>query len=261
MPTTIFFKEQKNLPLFLPLFFGFGAAFFFLFPENFSANLFVFVALLVTAGILYFWQRAFIYLLCASFLLGSFYAKIYPKPKTLTGKIFVEVVGKVESVKKFSNPVNGVEGMNLVVSELKLSKVNSFSKKKNKAKKPRKISAKKIEKDFVNLEGYQEIDRQFLDHSKSYQASIPKDFKRISVSLSKNLTPPQFVPSRHCEPSSNWRDNPSLVTDEWIASSTARSDEEVDCVGVGSKSSNEISVNDKITFRALLQPPKQQEFP
>jgi len=219
----IFEEERQNFLLWIPVFFGAGIIFYF----EFSA---VFYPLFVAAVFLFIISRSFILLACIAFLLGGFYAKFYEKPIELNAKTFVEVSGKVESVRKFYNPINHLEGANLVVSDLTLKKPTTYQKKrpvkksklqkdekkehkisKRKPRKKHKISTKKIEKDFVNLEGYQEIDREFLDQINAYQNEVPQNLKRISVNLVK-----------------------------------------------GAK---DISVNDKITFRALLQPPQKQEFP
>lgn len=237
-------SAQNDFWLWIPVCFGFGATFYFSFP----VNLWHFAALFFAAVILFFLnresRRSLIYLACGSFLLGCFYANIYPKiflnHTEITGKIYVDVIGKVESVKKFTNPVNHLEGANLVISEPKMyeskfipkKKIKKAKKKKDgavkkktprkkKPKAPKKIPEKTIEKNFVNLAGYQEIDREFLDRKKNYQQvewlkikgrnTFPNPPQKISVNLIKNA--------------------------------------------------QEISVNDKIAFRAMLQPPNDKEFP
>ncbi len=79
------------------------------------------------------------------------------------------------------------------------SKIQKKKKKSTKArlKKPRKISEKYIEKNFLNLANYQEIDRLFLDSTKNYQHAqwekkdekylFPNPPKKISVNLVKNF--------------------------------------------------------------------------
>lgn len=216
-------EERREFPLWIPVLFGAGIVFYF----KFSA---VFYSLFAVAVFLFIISRSFILLACIAFLLGGFYAKFYEKPAEISAKTFVEVTGKVESIHKFYNPINHLEGANLVVSDPTLKKPIAYQKKhqskksklqkaekkeqkisKRKPKKKRKISIKKIEKDFVNLDGYQEIDRKFLDQINAYQNEIPQNLKRISVNLVKGA--------------------------------------------------NDISINDKIAFNALLQPPQKREFP
>ncbi|MBU6140344.1 MAG: ComEC/Rec2 family competence protein [Proteobacteria bacterium] len=240
--TRIFDRERQNFPLWIPVFFAFGVAFYFSFSANFLEKLPLFLALFCVAIFLFILNRSLIILACAVFLAGSFYAKIYEKPAEVSDKLFVDVTGKVESVRKFSNPANGVEGLNLVIAEPVLQKVTSYEKKEVKAKKkkstassPRRrgskskklrtkvvsldsslhgndklLEGKKI-KNFVNLPDYQELDREFLDYSNAYQQQLPSNLKKISVNLVRN--------------------------------------------------SESISVNDKISFRAFLQPPRSREFP
>ncbi len=188
-----------------------------------------------------------IFLCCALFLSGSFYCAVYQKlllnQTEITGKIYVDAVGKVAAIKKFYNPINGLEGANLVIVQPSLYKSNSLknpetTKKSSRKKpegevagkvagklvgklggKPRKISEKNIQKNFLNLEDYQEIDRKFLDYSANYQHvnwvgtkhEFPNPPQKISVNLVKNV--------------------PSLA------------------------------VNDLIAARMFLQPPKEKDFP
>lgn len=279
----IFSCEKDDPWLWLPVLFGFGAAYFLIFEENFRDNFLLFAALFFAAAIFYFLNRhsyrSLVFLACTLFLLGGFYAGIYQKiflsHTKITGKVYVDLVGKVESVKEFYNPQNKFTGAVLVVSqpmmfkakfvEKKMVKKKKVKKKKTKkkkkktkvndetqatdnvssdpvitetttitkpkkprkprAKKPKKkkkkISEKIIQKNFLNLENYQEIDRQFLDHANNYQninwlqiqgrESFPAPPQKISLNLIKNFA--------------------------------------------------SIKVNDVIAVRAMLQPPKSREFP
>lgn len=245
--THIIEKERENFYLWIPVLFGFGVAFYFLFEANFLEKFYFFAALFFSSALFYFFNRnshrALIFVACALFLAGCFYANFYQKTflnqTEIHGKIFVDVIGKVEDVRKFYNPTNRLEGANLLISDPVLHKSKFVEKKKvvkkKKAKKsnfPRarkiqkkakkkKISDKKIEKDFLNLEGFQEIDREFLDYSKNYQAVewlqikgrelFPSPPKKISVNLIKNF--------------------------------------------------QEVGVNDVITARLMLQPSQAKEFP
>ena len=267
----IYAAEKDNLWLWMPVLFGFGAAFYFSYEANFVQN-FVLISLLFFSAVSFSYLnrhslRMLIFLACSLFLLGSFYAYFYQKifisDKQVTGKIYVDALGKVESVKKFSNPVNGAQGLNLVISEPVLYKSKFLEKKKDKkkkslkkkhkkkkskkkkeqkekkprkprkkklpidneiaplspegleknleeknqapkkksgnkkAKKKRKISAKTIQKNFLNLADYQEIDREFLDFSKNYQTVawleikgrevFPNPPQKISVNLIRNF--------------------------------------------------------------------------
>lgn len=270
--TRITSQEQQNFWLWIPVFFGAGVVFYFLNSSNFAAQKIIFVALLGSAFLFTFLNRdslrSLIYIACATFLCGAFYAQFYEKiflePSAISGKIYVDVVGKVESKKDFLNPVNHLEGANLVVSQLKMykpkfvekkkkpkkvkkkkdktkSKKNSKKKKSKSSSRKRGSSAengsqavalqendnekfikqwKKIEKNFLNLPGYPDIDRKFLDLSQNYQQVawqkvgdnylFPNPPQKISINLVKN--------------------------------------------------SHAISVNDRIAFRALLQPPNRKEF-
>ena len=228
-------SEKDNLWLWAPVLFGFGAAFYLQFEEKFLSNFSTLVALFFVSAFLYFLNRnslrSLIFLACSLFLLGSFYTNFYQKiflsHTEITGKVYVDGVGKVESIKLFRNPVNGVEGARLVISQPVLYKSKFVEKKKitkkkkkkksEKKKKPRKKkitktdetpkpkkkkkkkgpSEKTIKKNYLNLKNYQEIDREFLDYSKNYQQvewfkikgreRFPNPPQKISINIIKNF--------------------------------------------------------------------------
>lgn len=261
------FKNPQNSKAFVsddfwlwpPIIFSFGVAFFISFQENFLSNSTQLLVLFFASVILAFLNRnslrCLIFLSCTLFLAGGFYVIFYQKfclnYTKITGKIYVDVVGKVESVKYFKNPVNAVEGSSLLISNPKMFKSEfkekKIVKKKKKAKKKvkkttkkkkskikkktdqkskkksfkkKKIPFKSIEKNFVNLADYQEIDRKFLDISKNYQQvqwlkikgreQFPNAPPKISINLVKNF--------------------------------------------------NQVAVNDVIALRVMLQPARQKEF-
>jgi len=304
----IFAREKDNLWLWMPVLFGFGAAFYFLFEESFIGKFSLLVVLFFISSFLAFLNRNslrfLIFLGCALFLLGGFYSDFYQKTvlnyTKISGKIYVDGIGKVESIRKFYNPKNGIEGSNLVISEPVLYK-SKFAEKKKKVKKSRqkklskqikedakidvnsgsnveegdailikpkkkkrrrrksdevevsrlikfeasfaenilvkktvdkkpkkkaprkkkKISEKTILKNFVNLKNYQEIDREFLDYSKNYQVVNWQEIKGREYFPN----PPQKI-------------SINLI-----------------------KNFDNISVNDVIAVRMMLQPSKGREFP
>jgi len=166
----IFTREKDNIWLWIPVLFGFGAAFYFLFEESFIEKFSLLLVLFFISSFLAFLNRNslcfLVFLGCALFLLGGFYSDFYQKTvlnhTKISGKIYVDGIGKVEAIRKFYNPKNGVEGSNLVISKpvlykskfaekkkvkKKYKKKKKAKKKKQKAKKPRK---KKIPKQVHN---------------------------------------------------------------------------------------------------------------
>jgi competence protein ComEC len=234
----IFAQKQDDLWVWIPVLFGFGAAFYLCFEEGFRANIFAFAALFFIAAIACFLNRNswqfLVFLACLLFLLGSFYAVFYQKIflnyTKISGKIYADAVGKVESVKKFYNPVNHLEGLNLVITKPVLYKYGSwteFSSKKERKikkikKKQRKTSGEKaVLKNFINVENYQEIDRKFLDYSKNYQHVLWLEDHEQQVFF----RPPPKI---------------SVTL---------------------AKSSEKIAVNDVIVLPVMLQPPRAKIFP
>jgi ComEC/Rec2-related protein len=225
-------KERHNFWLWIPALFAFGCIFFISFQENFLTSLVIFSALFFAAIFLSICNRSSNrFLICAAiaiFLTGSFYAFFYQKTflshTEITGKVYVDGVGKIESLRKFHNPINHLDGANLVIAKPVLYK-SEFTKKKEhptvkkKKSSPKKISKSKLEKNFINLQDYQDLDRGFLDHSKNYQ--------QVEWIGEKKLFP-----------------NPPAK----ISLNLVRFDES-------------LSLNDEIAFKALLEPAEDREFP
>ncbi len=261
-----FSLEKEDLWLWLPILLAFGVVFYLSFEEKFLSNIVVFTSLFFFSAIGYFLnkksRRSLIFLGCCLFLLGGFYTIFYQKiflfETKITGKVYVDVLGKVESIKQFHNPQNQVDGVNLVIVNPSLYKPKFAEKKKvtkpkkkakkhkkkkveknkkpkkkskdkseekkivktKKAKKKRKISDKTIHKNFVNLSGYQDIDRKFLDQKTNYQSV---DWQKINGK-------------------EYFKNPPSKISINLV------------------KNFEKIAVNDVIAVRAMLQPRQAKEF-
>jgi competence protein ComEC len=255
--TKILERERQNFSLWLPVFFAFGVAFYFSFSANFLEKFPFFLALFCVAIFLFILNRSLIILACAAFLVGSFYAKIYEKPAPITNKLFIDVVGKVESVKRFTNPVNGVEGASLVIVEPVLQKITNYEKKKPAIKKYKR-KTKKLS-------------------APSSRSSLSSSRKRGSKSKKPGAKIVPLAP-----PDSHLRGNDKLKFREGEIKKLANLPDyqELDRkfldyrgayqqelptnlqkISVNLvKNSAAISVNDKISFRAFLQPPRDKEF-
>ena len=202
---TTFFEEiiaveSSKLILWIPVLVGLGAYFAILFFDNFSCAKIIFALLLFAFSLLgYFSNRhsykSFIFAALAAFFFGCLYSVFYQKCANnytkVTGKIFVDVKAKVADINKFSNKISGHEGMNLLLAEPQLYKSQFQNKKKTTAKRQQKITEKLILKNFMNLDGFQEIDREFLNQTTNYQVvnweekngreAYPKPPAKISV--------------------------------------------------------------------------------
>ena len=287
----IFAAEKDNLWLWAPLLFAFGAVFSITFTENFLAKILIFTSLFFAATLLAFLNRystrALLFMASAIFIAGSFYAILYQKTilnhSEITGKLYVDGIGKVESIRRFYNPITKKEGLSVLISspdlyraefkskntevkkvkkrkktkKLKIEKSEKPVKRKSKKQKAEELGltieefeekislekAKKAEeklkkaaeklrkkqekreekiiKNFINVFGYQDIDRRFLDYSKNYQ-----QVKWVEVNNHKRFpNPPQKILI-------------NLV-----------------------KNFDNIAVNDVIAVRMMLQPLSAKEFP
>ncbi len=178
--TTFFEKilaaENTKLILWIPVFIGLGAYFSISFFNNLTfikTTSAIIIFAISLAG--YFLNRdsyrSLIFGAIAAFLFGFlcsfFYQKCANNYTKVSGRIFVDVKAKVADVNKFSNKINHHEGMNLLLLEPVFYK-SQFQKKPS-AKREQKITEKFIIKNFMNLEGFQEIDREFLSQATNYQ--------------------------------------------------------------------------------------------
>ncbi len=216
-------KQKDRLWLFVPILLGFGAAFYISFEERFSEN-YLFFLTLFFASVLFsyltrFSFRSLAFLSVAIFLFGCFYTNFYQNiflnQTKITGKVYVDAVAKVESIKEFYNPRTKLTGASLLLTNLNLYQTDftkkpevkkiKITKKRKSEKKPshlkknchevmallfdlqdsrdslcqkpkkiksqkvKKYSAKKVHNSFVNIDGYQDVDRKFMDFSKHYQ--------------------------------------------------------------------------------------------
>jgi competence protein ComEC len=188
--------EKDNFWLWVPVLFGFGASFYLAFEQNFLTNFSVFVALFFLSVIFCFFNRnslrCLIFLSLGLFLLGAFYANFYQKNFTdnekITGKIFVDVVGKVESVRHFYNPANRVEGAILVISKPNLYKAKFDEKKKiKKKKKVKKPKKKKPKKEKVKKEK-SDLAAQKTEEIAAVQIQPNLENSELATVAAENLT-------------------------------------------------------------------------
>ncbi len=179
---TTFFEEiltieNTKIILWIPVLIGLGAYFAILFFDNFSVVKIILAAIIFAISLLgYFLNRdsyrSFIFAALAAFLFGCLYSLFYQKCANnytqVTGRIFVDVKAKVVDINKFTNKVNHHEGMNLLLSDPVFYK-SQFQSKKKTSTRQQQITEKYIIKNFMNLDGFQEIDRDFLNQATNYQ--------------------------------------------------------------------------------------------
>ncbi len=185
-----FFADQENCILWLPVFFGLGIIFYFYFPNN--SYLFPFLLFSFSIFLIYVFKEQLLMLLIISltiFLTGFLWAKLYTEKIAYTSKIeskiYATAIGKIDDINSFYNPIlkrnsyqivlkdvalhkAGTVANDVVVKKEKVKKVKKSKKKKpknKKLKKPQKKSKrenKTVIKNYLNVAGYQEINREFL---------------------------------------------------------------------------------------------------
>ena len=288
----IFAAERDNLWLFVPVLLGLGVAFYFSFEESFLVNFGVLVALFFAAILLSFLNRHslrfFVFTACALFLVGSFYAHFYQKiflnHTPITGKIYVDGIGKIIAIQKFTNPVNGVTGSNLVIAEPKLykskfvEKQKKIKKKKVKKKKAKKKKIKKEKKkrkprkkcevaNETDSDCYSAIAQGFTDDlevkekKKKTKKKKPKKKKTISEKTIQknflNLADYQEIDREFLDYLKNYQQVEWLKIKDREVFPNPPKKISLNLI----KNAAQLKVNDVIAFRAMLQPPKAREFP
>lgn len=264
---------KRNDPLlWIAALLGLGCIFYFNYPQNFSENFSIFLALIFSAAALFFCNKksflAFIFAACGIFLFGSFYANFYEKNFTgnpVTGKIYVDGIGKITEIKKFSNPVNGLGGANLVVSQPKLfeakfpataiKKVKKKKIPKEKAKrKKRKTQKEKAAELGLSLDEYKlqraaEKQKKLVEKAKKAQKKFEENFVNVGtyqeidrqfLDISKNYQQVAWVENKG---SKTFPNPPQKISLNLV------------------KNFAGLEVNDLIAFRALLAPAQRKEFP
>lgn len=206
--------------LWLPVLFGCGIIFYVNFSSGFLGNITPVSAVFFVSIFLGYLNRNswrfLVFMAATLFFCGSFYTFFYEKifitPHQIHGKIYVDGVGKISEIKKFYNQINHVEGLNLLISEPVVQQANSTKKIEKKSQKKQKLLAEKdaktsqkpqksayekrrktIEKNFVNVADFQEMDRRFLDARNRYNADLKAEkkslnLKKIWVTTNKNFT-------------------------------------------------------------------------
>ena len=149
---------------------------------------------------------SYIYLIIIFFIGGIFYGKFYiyhnAKNTYYDKKLYIKGQGKVVALKPFYNSANKSFGVNLILTDLEITKLDDFSKsakihnKKNQLKKnkkklnqkaPKKSSKKKLSKkklkkknqkfikkiykNYINVANYLEIDRRLIDYKNYYEVN------------------------------------------------------------------------------------------
>lgn len=181
----LFIAEYHRLILWVAPFTMVGSYLFISYFNNFNDSFFgnllwqIILAfiLFIAAIFLYFKNRnhykSLIFVAVSAVLFGFIYSfcyeKIFNNYTKITGKVFVEVKGKISDIDKFYNSINGHEGLKIKVSNLVFYKPENNSKKQ-KFKRTKQITEKEIIKNFTNVIGYQDIDHKFLEKQKNYQS-------------------------------------------------------------------------------------------
>lgn len=175
---TQFLDSQKDrLLLWNIVFFALGSYLAILFFDNLSFfKIALTFAIFILAIFLYRQNESYknlIFLafsiLFFGFLSSYFYQKINNNYTKITGKIFVDVEGRVEDFSVFTNKMTGRQGVNIVVRSPVFYKSTFINTTNNNAVAAKKISEKYIKNNYVNIKNYIDIDADFLKENKNYQ--------------------------------------------------------------------------------------------
>ncbi len=284
----IFAKEQNELWLWIPVLFGFGAVFFISFEAGFSRNFSAFLILFF--AVVAFWYfskealRSLLFLAVAVFLSGSFYAFIYQKTflnhTKITGKIYVDGIAKIESVREFYNPTIHRGGAVILLSDpilykaefnksgAKNIKIKKHKKTKIKKKNPEKVKRKtkkqKAEELGLSIAEYEQM--RALEKEKKLEERI----KKAEIKEQKKRQREQKYFMKNFINIANYQDVDRKFLDY------AKNYQNVKWVKDGDKdlflkppqkllvnavkNYSNLKVNDLVALRMMLQPPDKKEF-
>ena len=205
-----FFAEHNNWVLWIPVLFGLGVIFYFSFSS--ASYFFPFCLFLLALFLIFgFKDQPFRLLVIALtiFLMGFLWTNIYTEIISYNSVIrhtfYATVVGQIDDVREFYNPILKRKSYKIVLADIVLYKAgiidgdvlirkNSVKQlKKQKEKKLRKKQNKTIIKTYLNVAGYQDIDREFLavDYEAQNQYWLGGKYidppEKISISVNTRL--------------------------------------------------------------------------
>ena len=257
-------KQNSDSVLWLAFFFSCGCIFYSKFTNNFISEIFIFIAFLVIASILFlkniFTKKSLIYLFILSFLLGSFYNLFYDKIflnyTKISEKIYVKSEGKIVEIKKFYNPINHQYGANLLIANPVISRIDSTDKIYSKSSK--KIKKKISKKKKAGKKTKKDIKKKTKKTHKKIKKTIDK-FDKISVTKFRNLINLKnyqeidrvFLDYQKYYSNYNW-----LIINGYQQLSKPPPYISVNLI----HNNSEIKINDIIKFYAVLQSAKSKDF-
>lgn len=156
-------NERRQMLLWIVVSFLGGIVFSYVYYNQTSWQIIAALILAAIATILLygnrFSYRVVCYWLCLFFLLGFLWMRFYQTQvleHQITGKIYAQVEGQISEIQYYAKSAT------LIIDHPTIyqAQSNAVTKKTKKKSKSRKISAKQIEKTFLNIEGLQDINRQ-----------------------------------------------------------------------------------------------------
>ena len=283
-------KNHFNPIIWIAFFFACGCIFYIKFSENFVKEIIIFIGFFIIAVTLFladiFNKKSAIYLFVISFLLGSFYNYFYEKTflnySKITEKIYTKNEGKIIAIKKFNNPINNQNGINLIIENPIISRINpdesiyktktkslnkktKTKKKKIKKKKTKKkINKKKLEK---NSRKTQEKTKKKNSEKKSKKNNSTKkksqkknlNFNKISKTKFKNLVnlkDYQEIDRVFLDYQKNYQNYHWLKVKDNLQLAKPPPHISVNLTN----NFYDLKINDKIKFFSLLQPSKSKDF-
>ncbi len=263
--------EFNRLVLWVPVFVGFGAFLFITYFDgtDFSFAKIIFPLLLFFFSLgLYYQKResyqSLIFAALAALLFGFVYSfsyqKIFNNYTQITGRVFVDVRGRVAEVSKTYNAINSREGLKILVRDPVFYKQKNAAAPFKKFSPPREISEKMVLKNFMNVLGYQDIDVDFLERKKNYQQV---EWQKVEVEKEVGQDGSQYEGQGF---GGGAQDGGSGAQDVEERSESHFEDEEIfpnpphKILVIANGNAQNLEIGDEIFFRASLAPPKQKQF-
>ncbi|MFT6386386.1 MAG: ComEC/Rec2-related protein [Rickettsiales bacterium] len=199
-----FFCDQTNWILWVPALFAFGIIFYFYFP---NVSLFPATLLLIFSLFLTFLFKGttpnLVIILIAIFLSGFLWTKIYAEKISynpqIKHKFYATAIGEIDAIKSVYNSAWKRNSNQIILKDVEIFKAGSLDgdiwerkrtkskktkHKKTKPGKPKKIT-KNIQKNYLNISNFTQIDRKFL--------SVDYKSQEIHWEGNQYLNPPQRI--------------------------------------------------------------------
>jgi ComEC/Rec2-related protein len=255
----LYVLERNNISYYLVISAVCGCFFYLFFDKSCNYYLSSIIVIFGISLIIFSITQLFIYKLLIFFVIGIFYVFIYNSinfnNKYYDKKTYISGVGRIIEKRSFYNKVNHLQGINFILTDLKIKQLDFQSKSfiKNISKKTSKISKKKTKKIYLK----KKKTKKTLTNSKKNLKKIKKP-KKISKSFAKKIYNNYVNLNNYTE-----LDRRSEDLRNFIKYDVKKNDDniaKISKISLSTNYKNNFALNDFVEFNAIILPLKKPEF-